>query len=90
MNLLLQKDPSYDNIMVWAAYCTTFFDFLQSSEMTVPSQDTHNPTIHLSIDDVAVGNKSSPKIVLIKIVRIRIKQSKTDPFHQGVYIYLHG
>ena len=69
--------------MMWAACCTAFFGFLRSSEMTVPSQDTYDPTIHLSIKDVAVDNKSSPTMV-----RIRIKQSKTDPFRQGVYIYL--
>ena len=51
--------------------------------MTIPSQDIYNPTIHLSIQDVAVDNNSSPIIV-----HIMIKQSKTDPFHQGVYIYL--
>ena len=87
LNLLLQKDASYDNIMMWAACCTAFLGFLQSSEMTVPSQDTHiyDPTIHLSIKDVAVDNKSSPTIL-----RIRTKQSKTNPFHQDVYIYLPG
>ena len=51
--------------------------------MTVLSQDTYDPTIHLSIQDVAVDNKSSPTMV-----HILIKQSKTDPFRQGVYTYL--
>ena len=83
MNLLLQKDASYDNIMMWVACCTAFFSFLRSSEMIVLSRFTYDPTIHVSIKDVAVDNKSSPTMV-----RIRIKQSKTDPFHQGVYIYL--
>ena len=83
LNLLLQKDTSYDNTKMWAACCTAFFGFLRSSEMTVPSQDTYDPTIHFSIKDVAVDNKSSSTMV-----RIRIKQSKTDPFHLGVYIYL--
>ena len=74
--------------MIWVACCTAFFGFLRSSEVTVPSQDAHDPTIHLSIKDVAVDNTSSPTIVLIRIVRIRIKQSKAVPFRQGVYIYL--
>ena len=82
-NLLLKKSASYDNAMLWAACCTAFFGFLRSSEMTVPSQYTYNPTIHLFIQDVVVDNKSSPSLV-----RILIKQSKTDPFRQGVYIYL--
>ena len=67
LNLLLQKDTSYDNTMIWVACCTAFFGFLRSSEMTVPSQDTYDPTIYLSIKDVAVNNKSSPTMVCIKI-----------------------
>ena len=82
-SLLLKKSPSYKTAMLCAARCTAFFGFLHSSEMTVPSQDTYDPTIHLSIQDVAVDNKSSPSMV-----RILIKQSKTNLFHQGVYIYL--
>ena len=82
-DLLLKRLASYDNAMLWAACCTAFFSFLHSSEMTVPSQDTYDPTVYLSIQDVAVDNKSSPSMV-----RILIKQSKTDLFCQGVYIYL--
>ena len=52
--------------------------------MTVPSQATYDPTIHLSMQDVAVDNKSSPSLV-----RILIKQFKTDLFRQGVtYIWV--
>ena len=40
-------------------------------------------TTHLSISDVSIYNKDSPQLL-----RIRIKQSKTDPFRQGVDIYL--
>ena len=83
LNLLLKKFAPYDNGVLWAACYTAFFGFLRSSKMTVPSQDTYDPTIHLSIQDVAVDNKSSPSMV-----RIMIKHSKTKPFHQGVYIYL--
>ena len=82
-HLLFNKSASYDNALLWAACCTAFFGFLRSSEMTVPSQATYDPTIHLSMQDVAVDNRSSPSLV-----RILIKQSKTDPFRQGVYIYL--
>ena len=74
-NLLIQKPPSYNNAMTWAACCTTLFGFLRSSELTVPSQDAYDPNIHLSVQDVAVNNKSLPTMV-----HIRIKQSKTDPF----------
>ena len=53
--------------------------------MTVPSQATYDPTIHLSMQDVAVDNRSSPSLV-----RILIKQSKTDPFRQGVCFHISG
>ena len=69
--------------MLRAACCTAFLGFLRSSEMTVPSQDTYHPAIHLSIQDITVDNKSSPSMV-----SIMMKQSKTDLFRQGVYIYL--
>ena len=81
--LLKQKPPSYNNTMIWAACCIAFFGFLRSSELTVPAQDTYDSNIHLSVQDIAVNNKSAPTMV-----RIRIKQSKTDPFRQGVDIYL--
>ena len=57
--------------------------FLCSSELTVPSQGTYDPSTHLSVNDVAVDNLSSPTMV-----QVRIKQSKTDPFCQGVNLYL--
>lgn len=82
-SLLSKRPPSHDNIMIWAACCAAFFGFLRCSEMTVPSQDAYDPTIHLSVGDVAVDSRSSPTMV-----RIRLKQSKTDPFRQGADIYL--
>ena len=82
LKLFLKKSASYDNTMLRAACCTAFLGFLCSSEMTVPSQDTYDPTIHLSIKEITV-DKSSPSMVCIMM-----KQSKTNPFRQGVYIYL--
>ena len=83
LNLLLKKSASYDNAMLRATCCTAFLGFLRSSEMTIPSQDTYDTAIHLSTQGVAVDNKSLPSMV-----HIMMKQSKTDPFCQGVYIYL--
>ena len=81
--LLLQKPPSYDNVLIWAACCLAFFGFLRVSEFTVPAQSQYDPSTHLSISDVSIDNKDHPQLL-----RIRIKQSKTDPFRQGVDIYL--
>ena len=81
--LLLKRPQSYDNIMIWAACCLAFFGFLRVSEFTVPAQNQYDHTTHLSILDVSIDDKDSPQLL-----RVRIKQSKTDPFRQGVDIYL--
>ena len=79
---LLLYISSYDHVMIWAACCMAF---LRSSELTVPSQDGYNPdpSVHLSLSDVAVDSRSSPSMI-----RVRIKQSKTDPFRPGINLYL--
>jgi len=84
MFTILQCQPtSHNNLMIWVASCIAFFGFLRSSELTVPSQDTYDPSIHLSVNDVAVDNRSSPTMI-----QVTIKQSKTDPFRQGVKLFL--
>ena len=80
---LLQQSSSYDSKMLWAACCLAFFGFLRVSEFTVPNQEGYDESMHLSLKDISLDNRSNPR--LIKVV---IKQSKTDPFRKGVYIYL--
>ena len=81
--LLLQKVQTRDNIMIWVACCLAFFGFLRVSEFTVPAQGQYDDTTHLSIADVSIDNRDFPELL-----QVRIKQSKTDPFRQGVNIYL--
>ena len=70
--------------MLWAACCVFFFlVFLRLGELTAPECGEFDPGQHLSYADIAVDNRSDPKVV-----SIRIKQSKTDPFRQGVTIFL--
>ena len=76
--LLLQKPPSYDNVLIWAACCLAFFDFLWVSEFTVPAQSQYDHSTHLSISDVSINNKDHPQLL-----HIWIRKSKTDPFRQG-------
>ena len=80
---LLRCPSKYDNVLLWAACCLAFFGFLRCGEFTVPSQNEYDPTAHLSLEDIAVDNKSSPTVI-----QVNIKQSKTDPFRQGVQLYL--
>ena len=72
----------HDSIM-WAACCLAFFGFLCCGEFTVPTQAAYAPEEHLSLPDIAIDNRLSPSVVQVKI-----KQSKTDPFRQGVQLYL--
>ena len=69
--------------MLWAAACTGFFGFLRAGEFTVPTAGAYDKDIHLSLGDLATDSHSSPSLF-----RVRIKQSKTDPFRQGADIYL--
>ena len=49
--------------------------------MTSPEE--FDPTSSLTLEDVAVDKHDNPSLV-----RIRLKQSKTDPFRHGVDIFL--
>ena len=84
MHSVLQTHPhNFDSTMIWAASLVCFFGFLRSGEITIPSQAAYDPTVHLSFADIAVDDPSKPSII-----QLTIKQSKTDPFRQGVNIYL--
>ena len=77
-NIWMASTGNSDTVMLWAAACTGFFGFLRAGEFTIPS-----PQVHLNLSDLAVDRHSNPSLF-----RLRIKQSKTDPFHQGVEIFL--
>lgn len=51
--------------------------------MTVPSQDTYDSSVHLSLKDVALDCRTTPTIIWLTI-----KQSKTDPFRKGARLCL--
>ena len=81
---ILSYEPhKYHNIMMWAACCIAFFDFLRCSEFTAPSQEDYDQYTHLSYDDVAVDNRTSPTLLTLQL-----KQYKTDPFRTGVTLTL--
>lgn len=72
-----------DTKLMWAASCLCFFAFLRVGEMTTPNESSFDPAVHLSFKDVAIDNVRRPSFV-----RIRIKQSKTDPFRKGIHLYV--
>lgn len=78
-----QDCTNKDHIMLWAACFTCFFVFLCSGEITVPSAKEYDTGAHLSYGDVTLDSVSEPSCV-----QVRIKASKTDPFRQGVSVFL--
>ena len=79
-------DPKAANTeiaMLWAACILGFFGFLRCGEFTCPSGQAYDPSCHLSLSDVAIDSPSNPSLM-----RVTLKQSKTDPFWKGVDIYL--
>ena len=63
--------------------CLGIFAFLRASEFTVPSDLEYDAEVHLGRGNLAMDDPGSPSFV-----RVCIKQSKTDPFRQGVYLYV--
>ena len=63
-----------DTVMLWAAFTLAFFGFLRVSEFTCSSSKSF-PAVK---DVVFVPNIQNPDHI-----KVRIKQSKTDPFRQG-------
>ena len=78
-----EDSAAFDNIMLWAACCMCYFRFLRSGEIYVPSDMDYDPSTHLSFSDIAVDSHKNTSTISVKI-----KASKTDPFRQGVTIYL--
>ena len=79
-----QRDPNpRDSKMLWAAACLCFFGFLRSGEIVSPSETAYDPLSHLCFRDVRVDSHSSPSHL-----QITIKASKTDPFRQGVTLFI--
>lgn len=81
--IMLHYPGGHDGILLWAACCLAFFGFLRCGEFTVPSQSEFDPSTHLSLADIAVDCREAPTVI-----QVHIKQSKTDPFRQGVHLYL--
>ena len=79
----MREYGNFDNIMIWAASLVCFFGFLRSGEITIPSVFAYDASTHLNPSDLSINVPSQPTVV-----QLRIKQSKTDPFRQGINIYL--
>ncbi len=74
-----KQSSSVDGKMLQAAASLCFFGFLRSREITVPSDSTYDEGAHLNFADIAVDCLYCPRIL-----KVRIKASKTDPLRVGV------
>ena len=77
------QPTSWEGHMLWAAASLCFFGFLRSGEITVPSASSFDISRHLTFGNVSVDKLHSPTTV-----RIRLKTSKTDPFREGVDVFV--
>ena len=68
------------DVLFWAACCMGFFGFLRSGEFTT-SNSNFDSRIHLTLADVQIDKNVNPKVIFV-----RIKCSKTDPFREGYTI----
>ena len=76
-------DNKEDRGMLWAAAALCFFGFFRSGEITIPSEAGFDEGAHLTFADVTVDSTKEPKML-----RVRVKASKTDPFREGVDVYV--
>ena len=85
-NILSTIKPSWQLLqleMIWAACCTAYLGFLRVSEFTSSSPNHSNSFTDLLLSDVAIDSHVAPPVI-----RITLKQSKTDQYRQGTHIYL--
>ena len=62
-------------------YC--LFGFCRSGEITTPSENSYDPSIHLSYGDIASDNPKCPSML-----SINLKHSKTDQERKGIKIII--
>lgn len=61
---ILSRFPTeFEIIMLWAACHTVFFGFLRVREITVPSSDAYNSSVHLPLKDVALQDCANHYLV---------------------------
>lgn len=62
-----------------------FFGYLRSREIVVPSDMSFEASSHLAHGDVIVDNTGRPHYL-----ELMIKACKTDPFKNGVSVFIHA
>ena len=60
-----------------------FCCFFRSGEITLATEQSFEEGAHLTFDDVSVDHLEDPKVV-----KVKLKASKTDPFRAGIDIFI--
>ena len=71
---------AFEARLLWAACCLGYFGFMRSGEFTCTDL-TSPPSICAA--DIAVDSHDTPSVV-----KVRLRRAKTDPFGQGVSIFM--
>ena len=79
----VKSEADAQTVMLWVAAYTRFFGFLRVGEFTIALRNTCDHLVHLSLADLSIDSHSAPTMIFL-----RIKQSKTNPFRQGVDVFL--
>ena len=81
--VLLHEPIRFEDKLIWAAAATCFFGFFRAGEITVPTETSFDPAVHLAWGDVGVTNNSPSRKI-----RIFLKRSKTDQFGRGAAVWV--
>ena len=79
MVLLSTKASSYSNTMLWAMCYLAYFGFLRVSEFTIPRKDSYDLTTHLSLKDIFIDSRDSPRLLCVGFH----KAIKDRPIQEG-------
>ena len=79
----LPSFDEYSRVLLWAACCVGYLDFLRTAEFLTPDGIPFSDTTHLSLADISLDQSSCTWKFLI-----RIKASKTDQYRQGTTVVL--
>ena len=74
----LRISSDANSVVTWAVTCTAFFGFFRLGELLPLSSSSFNATMDLAWGDVAVDNRTNPRMI-----QIHLKTSKCDQFGQG-------
>ncbi len=79
-HLWSQQPTTFNETMLWAAFCLAFFGFMRAGELTA---STAGNQANLQVNDITVDSHVNPQLLTI-----HLRHSKTDQFGAGHYIHL--